>query len=222
MLPRFFRYLFSDRIILMAKNWSNVIAPQAILSKKFDRQVLEFLSLPGNMRILYWLDDSYSLLEVKMARNSLGGQDQYYDYSFMITPAFKALELWIINVAPALGVQPELIDKAKEKGQFNSFLSDDAIQNLADAVIAKLEDRAKSEKAIRAALNSLSSYLSTLRHTPAHCGETIDNPEQADTYFNEILSAINRITRLLLDNKVIDFKNPTTGMPRPDTVWTKI
>jgi hypothetical protein len=121
----------------------------------------------------------------------------------MITPAFKALELWIITIAPYLGVDQDLIDKAKDYGRFNTFLNDESVEKLVKAVSKKLEIKADKSREMRQSIEALSSYLKNLRHSPAHCGTVISNPDKPITYFHEIVGGIDRITKLLLEQGVI-------------------
>lgn len=193
---------FGGRIIAMVSHWSYV--EQGKLKSLLEQSVWNFLSLPDNNKILYWLDDSEALLrECKTTKSGSGSNNTYYDYSFMITPAFKALELWIIAIAPFLGVEQDLIEKAKDYGKFNTFLNDESIEKLVRAVSKKLEIQSDKKREMRQSLEALSSYLKNLRHSPAHCGTVISNPDKAGTFFHEIVGGIDRITNLLIEQGVI-------------------
>ena len=194
------------RMVPMVVHWNHVIDRNAILPKLFETAVWNFLLKIPNQPILFWLDDSYSLIHhSREGRSSIPshGNMNYYDYSFMIIPAFKALELWIINIAPHLGVTEKLIAGAKEHGRFNSFLNDDNIEKLVRAVSKKLSLQATNKRDLRQSLGALNAYLKNLRHTPAHCGLTISSPDKANIYFNEIVGAIDRLTAHLIKDGII-------------------
>lgn len=186
----------------MVQAWNLVI--EGVVSKLFDREVLAFLSMPQNNKILYWLDDASALLNsAVVGKASNGHTTSYYDYSFMLTPAFKALEYWILNIAPFLGVNEKLIQDARDYGKFNTFLNDESIQKLVKAVSKQLSLKAERSREMRQSLEALNSYLKNLRHTPAHCSSTISEPEKAVTNFHEIVGGINRITGLLIKEGVL-------------------
>lgn len=190
----------------MAKDWGAVTHPTSLVSQVFEPEVLSFLvSKPDNHPILQWLDDSANLVANAklMGSGSIASGQPFYDYSFMITPAFKALEQWILNVAPSLGVSAEKIKNAQDFGKFGAFLNDDAMSAVVKEVVARLELDSEKEKELRQSLHALEVYLKNLRHHPAHCGGRIESPAKAETRFREIIGAIDRLTAHLLRDKVV-------------------
>ncbi len=188
----------------MARNTGAVAHPTSLVTRLFEPEVWEFLSRSQNIPILQWLDDSADLVEhVRVMRSGISNNSEFYDYSFMLTPSFKALEQWILNIAPELGVGQSKIDAAKEFGRFGAFLNDDAMGELVKDVVAKLELDSEREKSLRQSLHALETYLKNLRHHPAHCGGKVDSPDKAETMYREIVGAIDRITAHLLRDGVI-------------------
>lgn len=168
------------------------------LFKKLDESVSKYLSKNGK-EILAWLTDSLHLLDY-LKRQPIAN---FYDYSFVVTPAFKALEKWLLVIAPSLGVPSDIIKKAEETGRLSLFLKDDQIDKFFGAVIKKLDIESQKKHRLKTSVETLNANLKNFRHTPAHCSNTIDNIYQADTTINQIVGSINDLTRSLIDDGVI-------------------
>ena len=191
-------------IHLMAKNFTEVLYPSSLVPQLFEPEVLGFLTRHENQPILHWLDDSANLVaNTKVMAGGISNGSQFYDYSFMLTPAFKALEQWILNIAPSLGVSEKKIRDAQDFGKFGAFLNDDAMSEVVKDVVAKLELDSEKEKSLRQSLHALETYLKNLRHHPAHCGGKVDSAVKAETMYREIVGAIDRLTLHLLTDKIL-------------------
>ena len=147
--------------------------------------------------ILRWLDDSFKLFK------QFENDRNFQDYSFVITPAFKALEKWLLMIAPYLGVPDDLVKRAENTGKLGIFLNDDDLENFIDNVLNRLGKSEEKRKSIRTYLQSLNQTLKNFRHNPAHCGNIIENPLMAETMLHSILSNINEITSMLIEEKII-------------------
>lgn len=167
------------------------------LSQRFDPEVRRYLQLRCR-NVGAWLRDAHNLVA------EFKGNHAYYDYSFVVTPAFKALEEWLLIIAPALGVPETMISGARHSGNLGSFLKDDQIGKFIESTIKKLDLEAKQKKRLRASVQSLNSYLRDFRHTPAHCSNTIDNGLQAETVVHQITGALNDLTRNLLESGALN------------------
>lgn len=189
----------------MGFHWNHVFDQQNLLFKLFDAEVRDYLAKPENQEILKWLDDSlYLAHEVKTYKSVLGHPSlPYYDYSFIVTPAFKALEKWVLTIAPHLGVAEKLIEDAQNYGRFSTFLNDEAIEKIFKKVVKQLDIKAEAKKTLRSSMHALGSYLKNLRHTPAHCSATIESNEKAENIVRQIIGAINDLTANLLRDGIL-------------------
>ena len=187
------------------KDQSVIIIGCNLVTTLFDSDVQNFLFQKKDSEILKWLDDSSYLLETQTAlRSPTGGfGSEYYDYSFMVTPAFKSLERWLLEIAPYIGVDEKILQTAEEKGRLGAFLNDEAMKDIVDGIVSKLGEALKDEQQLRNSLTSLNAYLKTLRHNPAHCGHIINHANKAKTIFYEIVGLIDRVTKHLLEEKII-------------------
>lgn len=166
------------------------------LGQRFNPEVRQFLRAKcGNVTM--WLRDAFRLVE------QYKGSRDFYDFSFAITPAFKALEEWLLIIAPMLGVPPTIVEDARRSGNLGSFLKDDQIEKFIVSSLRKLEMAARTKKHLRTAVQSLNSYLRDFRHTPAHSTNTIDSGHQAEMVVFQITGAINDLTRNLLEAGVL-------------------
>jgi len=188
----------------MGKEWNHVFHESNLVYKLFDADVRGYLAMAENQQILKWLDDSlYLAQEVKSYHSIAGAIIAYYDYSFIITPAFKALEKWILIIAPHLGVSENMIKDAEDYGKFSTFLNDEAIEKIFKKVVKQLDIKAEEKKTLRASMHALSAYLKNLRHTPAHCATIVESNEKAENTVRQIIGAINDLTANLLRDGVL-------------------
>lgn len=186
----------------------------------FDRipsSVLQYFSLsPQGIKILQFLDDAFYLKinNQDFFNRPQGGGDCYYDYSFVIMPAFKALEEWILLIAPSLGVPEDVVVKARSTGHMNMFLAEDKLQEFFNQALDSLEERIGSLQTdkrihLRDSVSSIYAYLKNFRHGPAHCSTIIEKMPDAETKLHTILSAISAITKTLLEEGIIAVPGPS-------------
>ena len=175
-------------------------------SWKSDHPIYQRLSagtkifLDGNGQdILDWLWDSNRLIDQFKATSN------YSDYSFTIAPAYKALEKWLLLLAPSLGVPNEVIQRAYETGKLGLFLSDDNVDKFFDVILEKLTLEASKKKELKTFVQTLSSTLKNFRHNPAHCGTIIENALRAESDFFTLLNTMDNITQSLIDAGAIPF-----------------
>jgi len=170
------------------------------IAHKMDSEVLFFLGKNGGSEVLFWLMDSCDL--VMLFQKGFLGSSAYYDYSFLVLPAFKALEKWLLIIAPHLGVPEKMIQEANAKGP-GVFLRNNQIEKFFDEVLEKLKTEADTRNRLRSAVSSLNAILGNFRNDPAHCNYVIENPEQADTMVQQIIGNIDDITARFLQDKII-------------------
>ena len=175
-------------------------------SWKSDHPIYQRLSagtkifLDGNGQdILDWLWDSNRLIDQFKATSN------YSDYSFTIAPAYKALEKWLLLLAPSLGVPNEVIQRAYETGKLGLFLSDDNVDKFFDVILEKLTLEASKKKELKTFVQTLSSTLKNFRHNPSHCGTIIENALRAESDFFTLLNTMDNITQSLIDAGAIPF-----------------
>ena len=147
--------------------------------------------------ILDWLWDSNRLID------QFKTVQDYSDYSFTIAPAYKALEKWLLLLAPYLGVPKETVQYAQNSGKLGIFLSDNNIDKFFDVVLAKLEIETAQKHELQTFVQGLNSTLKNFRHNPAHCGTVIENGLRAESNFFSLLHTMDNITQFLIDTSVI-------------------
>lgn len=179
--------------------------PQKVKERLTTDNSRSYLSLIQNRKVVWWLDDSIEISDI-----NLGGR--YSDYSFMVTPAFKALEQWLINIAPYLGVDEDKIEAAKSFGKFGSFLGkgDNKLESLKEDIEKRLKLKAEDSRKLADALESLLPMLKRYRHGPAHCSSpNIENPAQARTKISTIIDVIDSHTDILVELKILPTSEET-------------
>lgn len=147
--------------------------------------------------ILDWLWESNRLIDQFKA-----SQD-FSDYSFLVSPAYKALEKWLLLLAPRLGVPQKTVLFAQNSGKLGIFLSDSNIDSFFDSVLEKLTLASEKKHELRTSVRGLNSILKDFRHNPAHCGYVIENPLKAESSFFALLHTMDNITQSLIDTSVI-------------------
>ena len=149
--------------------------------------------------VLDWLWDSNQLLEQFKNTNN------FSDYSFTIAPAYKALEKWLLLLAPYLGVPKEIVQKAQQSGRLGIFLQDDNVDKFFDAILEKISIEANKKHELKTFVQTLYSTLKNFRHNPAHCGTIIEDVLRAETDFYTLLNTMDNITQSLIDTSVIPY-----------------
>lgn len=92
------------------------------------------------------------------------GNTSLYDFSYLITPAFKALEGTLLHIAEELR-----LDTEKSRFRIGWIFKQEELDRFYVEVLDRLEDISTEERLeIRVWLNNTRQILHHLRHTPAH------------------------------------------------------
>lgn len=185
-----------ERVEFLQMQWRTDWKSNHPIYMRFTDEARVFLKEQGS-EVLLWLWDSNRLIE------AFKGKEDYFDYSFLIAPAYKALEKWLLIIGPYLGVPRNVVDKAANDGRLGVFLNDTSIIEYFDKALEELEAEVEQRKDLRNSVLSLNSILKTFRHNPAHCGSTIENPLRAETDFFAMINIIDNITSVLISAGII-------------------
>ncbi len=118
----------------------------------------------------------------------------YDDYSFLIAPAYKAYEGYLIFIAEELGL-PVQDYRAHIGGLYSWEESDTKRKKLIESIKGKLPKDGESVDRWR----ELGMVLRKYRHNPAHfSGDKIRTYEEAQGYILTIITTIDHMTRYLL------------------------
>ncbi len=154
-------------------------------------------------RVISWLDNKVNLLltDYLGIRNSPYGIVNMSDYSYLITPAFKALEGTLIQIARELGLNVEKADI-----RIGVVFSEENLEMFYQDVLNQIEDLSKESKAdITMWLNDARRFLRHFRHSPAHYGgDTKQNWDQAFADGDHVLRIINGMCSVLLESGVFE------------------
>lgn len=156
-------------------------------------------------QVTNWLDDKTKsfLLDYLMIREGYKswGVVGLTDYSYLITPAYKALEGTLLQIAESLN-----FDVNKYNFRIGVIFSEESLEKFYNDVLEKISDLAKEEKIdVEQWLNNARRLLRHLRHSPAHYnGELKDSWNKAFLLGDQILFTINEMCLSLLNSKVFD------------------
>jgi hypothetical protein len=143
------------------------------------------------------------------------------DYSYLITPAFKALEGTLIQIAKNLGF------KLEDYGyKIGVVFNEENLEKFYNDTLDKLDSLTEENKLdIQQWLNNARRLLRHLRHSPAHySGEVKESYNKAFFVGDQILFTINEMCLSLLNNNILKPEKhikPTITRGEP-TRWTKI
>lgn len=142
------------------------ISPAQI--KEMGQEELNDLSSLYKSEVLSWLnaDIKQLLLDYLTIKNSYKqfGLRRLSDYSFLITPAFKALEGVLIQIGEELD-----FDLEKYNFKVGVVFSDDNLEKFYEDVLSKVESLEEEHKSdIQMWLNDARRILRHYRHSPAH------------------------------------------------------
>lgn len=122
--------------------------------------------------------------------------DIYYDFSFVVSPAYRAYEGFLFLLAESLGLKrkQEIIQN------IGRIYNDDEIYQLKKEIITetgkKLDNK---DKDLLGIVSELKRVLELYRHNPAHYyGDRIDTLEKASNYGRTVLNVINLTTKTLI------------------------
>jgi len=151
--------------------------------------------------VVYWLNPRIKNFLIDYMCIKKGAEDfgisGLSDYSYLITPAFKALEGTLLKIGGELG-----FDLAKYKFRVGVVFSDENLDKFYNDVLDKIDNLTAEKKVdIKQWLNNARRILKSLRHAPAHYeGEVKDNWTKAFLSGDLIISTINDMCKTLLDN----------------------
>lgn len=153
----------------------------------------------GISKVIEWLDDSGDLLEYAKTSGR-----SYEDYTFVITPAFKALERWIFLIAPIVGIPENRVNNIRsEEKSVGGLLKDNELANLFEEVLNTVEITESIRSDLTTEVLGLKSFLKNYRHQVAHCWKELDLPEDAELHLNQVIVGIRRITDKLIEVGII-------------------
>ena len=121
------------------------------------------------------------------------------DYSYLITPAFKALEGTLLEIGKELKLN---IQKYKHK--VGALFNEEDLEKYYNEVLEKIEHITEENKIdIKQWLDNAKRILKSLRHTPAHYeGEVKENLTKAFLSGDLIISTINEMCHVLIQNRL--------------------
>jgi len=123
-----------------------------------------------------------------------------WDYSYLIMPAFKALEGTMFQIGECLG-----FDSEKYKNKVGGMFSQENLDEFYKDVLDKIESVSEDERLdIKQWLDNARRILRSLRHNPAHYGGDVKTFEKAFMDGELIVSTINYMCLALLDSHVFD------------------
>lgn len=127
------------------------------------------------------------------------GVNNLSDYSYLITPAFKALEGTLLQIGKELG-----FDLNKYKYRVGVMFNDESLEKYYKDVLDKIEHLAEENRAdIKQWLDNARRILKSLRHAPAHFnGEVKDNWDKAFLSGDLIISTINEMCYTLIQSRI--------------------
>lgn len=184
-----------------------LVSPKNIFSPGRNFQWLSDLM---DQKVIDWLDIKTKnlLLDYLVLRKSYEeyaiGKESITDYSYLITPAFKALEGTLIQIARELG-----IDLEKYKFKIGVIFSEENLETFYNETLDKIENLSEENKLdIQQWLNNARRLLRHLRHSPAHYqGEVKENFNQAFMTGDQIIFTIKEMCLSLLNSGIIKENN---------------
>jgi hypothetical protein len=177
--------------------WHMEWKPNHPIYQRLSESTITYLKEQGK-DILEWFWDSQKLIDQFKVNDG-----QMSDYSFLIAPAYKGLEKWLLITAPYLGVPQNIIDKATKTGKLGLFLQEEPMQAFLDDVLSKLDKTTDKKKELRSFAQSLHSTFKTFRHNPAHSSLIIENPLKAETDFLTLLNIVDNFTKEFIEENII-------------------
>lgn len=121
------------------------------------------------------------------------------DYSYLITPAFKALEGTLIQIAEEIG-----FDLEQYQFKIGVVFSDESLEKFYEDILDKIEELDEEYKSdIQMWLNDARRILRHFRHSPAHfMGEAKKSWEEAFSVGDHILRIINEMCYSLIKSEI--------------------
>ncbi len=137
----------------------------------------------------------------------------FNDYSFLMSPAYKALEGFLFQLANDLKL-PSSANNDKIAGAY--YFDEQKIDKHIDSLIKEIENKADNENKlskyekqdIKDRIKEMKGFLRHYRHAPAHFfGEPIETVDKAHRNIMIIYGAIDNATKILLKAGLISISN---------------
>lgn len=124
--------------------------------------------------------------------------DNMHDYSYLIMPAFKALEGTMFQIGRQLG-----FDVERYKYRIGFMFNGDNLDKYYKDVLDKIESISEEKKLdVKQWLDNARRILSSLRHNPAHYNGDVKAFEKAFLDGDLILSTINYMCLALIESGI--------------------
>ena len=190
----------------------------AKLSSNLDPTTIKFITQQGD-KIANHLVDWLVLVEsIKTSRfvgqaqyddvtgEQLGtpealGRELYYDYAFVVAPAYKAYEGYLFLLAEKLGLK----DPDDVVHSVGHLYDEDHLLKLKEEIVTEIGKKLNTaDTELIGQLTELKRVLQLYRHNPAHfLGDRINTFEKAENYGRTVLTVINQTTKHFLREKYI-------------------
>lgn len=160
----------------------------------------KFISNP----VRIWLDDKTNqllldYLNIKYCSGKGCVINAIYDYSYLIMPAFKALEGTMLQIGRELGFDLEKYDYS-----VGGIFSQENLNRYYDEVFDKIKTINENKKLdIKQWLDNSRRILRSLRHNPAHYGGDTKGFEEAYIDGEAILFTIKNIVLAIIDTGLV-------------------
>lgn len=123
----------------------------------------------------------------------------YYDYSFVVAPAYKAFEGFLLFLARVFELPAEQYEH-----RIGGLYDWEANKKDKEIIIKALEAKLGTDREGKDRWSELSMTLRNYRHNPAHfSGDRIETFEQAEDYVRTIINIINQTVKFLVEKKVL-------------------
>jgi hypothetical protein len=137
-------------------------------------------------------------MNIKKGTEEFGIRD-LSDYSYLITPTFKALEGTLLEIGRELN-----FDLNKYQFRIGVIFSDENLEKYYNDVLDKIKHLTEEKRVdIKQWLDNARRILKSLRHTPAHYeGEPKENWTKAFLSGDLIITTINEMCHTLIENNL--------------------
>jgi hypothetical protein len=162
----------------------------------------EFIDTFMDDKVRKWLDQKIKRFLIDYLNIKYVSKDfaiEYlWDYSYLMMPAFKALEGTMLQIGAQLG-----FDIEKYQYSVGVMFNEENLNKFYEDVINKIDTLSQEKKLdIQQWLNNARRILKSLRHSPAHYNGEVKTFEKAFLDGDLILSTINYMCLSLIESGV--------------------
>lgn len=138
----------------------------------------------------------------------------YSDFSFVVAPAYKAFEGFLIFIADRFGLPAE-----KYKHNIGGLYNWEANKKDKELIIEAIEKNLGIDREGKDRWRELNMVLRSYRHNPAHfSGDKISTFEQAEDYVRTIINTMNQTVKFLIEKKILyDGEQNTDAICNPSS-----